>query len=70
MTTQTLKSKKRNCQKRGSKSSHKKRVEKLHYMHLNPVKRGLVLHPQDGPWSSFAFYSKRQPGWVPIDPVQ
>jgi REP element-mobilizing transposase RayT len=50
--------------------SHKKRVEKLQYMHLNPVKRGLVAHPRDWPWSSFLFYSKRQPGLVPIDPVQ
>ena len=50
--------------------SHKKRVEKLQYMHLNPVKRGLVIHPKDWPWSSFSFYSKRQPGLAPIDPVQ
>ena len=50
--------------------SHKKRVEKLQYMHLNPVKRGLALHPKDWPWSSFSFYSKRQPGLAPIDPVQ
>ena len=50
--------------------SHKKRVEKLQYMHLNPVKRGLVVHPKDWDWSSFSFYSKRQPGLVPIDPVQ
>ncbi len=48
----------------------KKRIEKLEYMHLNPVKRGLALHPKDWPWSSFSFYSKRQPGLVPIDPVQ
>lgn len=50
--------------------SHKKRVEKLQYMHLNLVKRGLVVHPKDWPWSSFSFYSRRQPGLVPIDPVQ
>jgi putative transposase len=48
--------------------SHKKRVEKLHYMQLNPVKRGLALHPQDWRWSSFAFCCKRQLGLVPIDP--
>ena len=48
----------------------KKRVEKLEYMHLNPVKRGLVVHPKDWPWSSFSFYAKREPGLVPIDPVQ
>ena len=50
--------------------SHKKRVEKLQYMHLNPVKRGLALHPKDWPWSSFLFYSQRQTGLLPIDPVQ
>ena len=50
--------------------SHKKRVEKLQYMHMNPVKRGLVLHPQNWPWSSFSFYAKREVGLVPIDPVQ
>jgi putative transposase len=45
-------------------------MEKLQYMHLNPVKRGLVEHPKDWPWSSFAFYAERQPGLVPIDPVE
>ena len=30
----------------------------------------LAVHPQDWPWSSFAFYCKRQSGLVPIDPVQ
>jgi hypothetical protein len=29
----------------------KKRDEKLHYMHNNPVKRGLVKEPGDWPWS-------------------
>ncbi len=33
--------------------SEKKRVEKLRYMHRNPVHRGLVLKPEDWPWSSF-----------------
>ncbi len=33
--------------------TRKKRVEKLRYMHRNPVKRGLVQEPQDWPWSSF-----------------
>ena len=50
--------------------SHKKRVEKLQYMHLNPVKRGLVAHPRHWPWSSFSFYANPKPGLVPIDPVQ
>jgi putative transposase len=30
-----------------------KRVEKLRYMHRNPVKRGLVEKPEDWQWSSF-----------------
>jgi hypothetical protein len=37
--------------------SLKKRVEKLHYMHMNPLKRKLVDHPKDWPWSSFSFYA-------------
>ena len=31
--------------------------EKLHYMHQNPVKRGLVERPQDWPWSSFLHHA-------------
>ena len=31
--------------------SPKKRDEKLNYVHNNPVKRGLVKHPGDWPWS-------------------
>jgi putative transposase len=34
-----------------------KRVEKLRYMHRNPVKRGLVSKPEDWPWSSFSHYA-------------
>jgi putative transposase len=49
--------------------SQKKKVEKLRYMHLNPVKRKLVAHPKDWPWSSFSFYATRGPGLVRIDPV-
>jgi putative transposase len=36
--------------------SAKKRIEKLNYMHRNPVKRGLVAEPQMWPWSSYRFY--------------
>jgi hypothetical protein len=46
-----------------------KKVEKLHYMHLNPLKRGLVTHPKDWPWSSFSFYSNLKQGLIRIDPV-
>lgn len=33
-----------------------KKNEKLHYMHTNPVKRGLVRNPKDWIWSSYCFY--------------
>jgi putative transposase len=36
--------------------SRKKRTEKLNYMHMNPVKRGLVPDPKLWPWSSYRFY--------------
>jgi REP-associated tyrosine transposase len=36
--------------------SEKKRLEKLTYMHNNPVKRGLVRQPGDWSWSSWRFY--------------
>jgi REP-associated tyrosine transposase len=42
-------------------------VEKLQHMHMNPVKRKLVVHPQDWPWSSFSFYARRDLGLVVID---
>ena len=50
--------------------SLKKRVEKLHYMHMNPLKRKLVDHPKDWPWSSFSFYSNPKQGLIRIDPVR
>jgi len=34
----------------------KKRLEKLNYMHYNPVKRGLVIPPGEWPWSSWRYY--------------
>ena len=49
--------------------SLKKRVEKLQYMHMNPLKRKLADHPKDWPWSSFSFYSKLQHGLIKIDHV-
>ncbi len=33
-----------------------KGLEKLNYIHQNPVKRGLVSSPGDWPWSSWRFY--------------
>lgn len=49
--------------------SSKKKTEKLLYMHLNPVKRRLVTHPADWPWSSFGFYRDGSVGLIRIDPV-
>ena len=48
--------------------SQKKVVEKLQYMHLNPVKRKLVTHPKQWPWSSFSFYAGKGTSIVRIDP--
>src|ERR1700733_934263 len=36
--------------------TEKKRVEKLRYIHRNPVKRGLVKTPEQWLWSSYRFY--------------
>jgi putative transposase len=36
--------------------SDRKRIEKLRYMHRNPVKRGLCERPEDWQWSSFRHY--------------
>ena len=49
--------------------SHKKRVEKLNYMHMNPVKRGLVTRPKDWPWSSYSFYAAGEAGLIRIEPT-
>ena len=38
--------------------SGKKKSEKLHYMHNNPVKRGLVAQSEDWLWSSYRFYAR------------
>jgi putative transposase len=43
-----------------------KRVEKLRYMHRNPVVRGLVAKPEDWAWSSFRHYATGCEGTVEI----
>ena len=45
----------------------RKHVEKLRYIHRNPVKRGLVEQPQDWQWSSFCHYATGEPGTVEIE---
>ncbi len=47
--------------------THKKHVEKLRYMHRNPVKRGLVTEPQEWAWSSFRHYLTGLEGRVEIE---
>jgi len=45
----------------------KKRVEKLPYMHRNPVKRGLVSAPEDWRWNSYRFYFLNEAGPVRVN---
>ena len=44
-----------------------KRVEKLKYIHRNPVHRGLVARPQDWPWSSYRHYATGEVGTIQIE---
>ena len=44
--------------------SERKRIEKLRYMHRNPVKRGLVSQPDLWIWSSFRSYAYGEAGAV------
>ena len=44
-----------------------KRIEKLRYIHRNPVKRGLVQKPEDWKWSSFIHYATGTEGTVEIE---
>jgi putative transposase len=47
--------------------SERKRIEKLRYMHRNPVKRGLVLEPEQWRWSSYRDYAYGEVGAVQIN---
>jgi len=47
--------------------SQRKEVEKLKYMHRNPVVRGLVESPEQWPWSSYRSYAYREAGLVRIN---
>ena len=49
--------------------SHKKKMEKLRYMHFNPVNRGLVSDPKEWPWSSYSHYAMGTEVLVRIDDV-
>jgi putative transposase len=47
--------------------SDRKFVEKLRYIHRNPVERGLVKQPEDWQWSSFRHYLTGAEGAVTIE---
>ncbi|MGB6978280.1 MAG: hypothetical protein WA737_12770 [Candidatus Acidiferrales bacterium] len=50
--------------------SRKKKIEKLAYMHMNPVKRGLASRPDGWIWSSYSFYQGKGEGLIRIDLVE
>jgi hypothetical protein len=47
--------------------SEAKRIEKLRYMHRNPVKRGLATNPEDWEWGSFRHHASGFEGVVEIE---
>ncbi|HEX3438012.1 MAG TPA: transposase [Pseudacidobacterium sp.] len=47
--------------------NHSQFVEKLRYIHCNPVKRGLCERPEDWEWSSFLHYATGRKGQVEIE---
>ncbi len=47
--------------------SQQKEIEKLKYMHRNPVVRGLVASPEDWRWSSYRSYAYGEAGPVRIN---
>jgi putative transposase len=48
-------------------SNHAEFVEKLRYIHRNPVVRGLCAQPEEWPWSSFRHYLTAEAGMVEIE---
>ena len=50
--------------------TERKRVEKLRYIHRNPVKRGLVKSPEQWHWSSFRWYCCGEVGPVRINDTE
>ena len=47
--------------------THPKWIEKLKYIHHNPVERGLVNKAEDWPWSSFNHWATGEIGRVEIE---
>ena len=44
--------------------------EVIDYIHANPVRRGLVEHPEDWPWSSARFYAGHRDVRLMMDPME
>jgi putative transposase len=47
--------------------SERKQIEKLRYIHRNPVMRGLVSEPDQWAWSSFHSNAYGEPGRVRVN---
>ena len=47
--------------------STEKRIEKLRYIHRNPVKRGLAEKPKEWKWSTFRTYACGEEGLVKVN---
>jgi putative transposase len=47
--------------------TERKRIEKLRYIHRNPVERGLVASPEQWRWSGFRWYLCGERGPVQIN---
>jgi putative transposase len=47
--------------------TERKRIEKLRYIHRNPVKRGLVASPEMWRWSSYRYYAFGERGIVEVN---
>jgi REP element-mobilizing transposase RayT len=50
--------------------THKKQMEKLDYMHNNPVTARLVPSPHQWPWSSFRYYHLNDSSLLVMDRVR
>jgi len=45
-------------------------LAKVAYIHANPVRRGLVPHPGDWPYSSYRFYENGEEVCLPVTPFE
>ena len=50
-------------------TSDEELLEKVEYIHKNPVRAGLTKRAADYPYSSAAWYSDKRSGVLPIDPL-